>query len=250
MNSVPAHEQVWVKINAPVDRAIGGLISALSAFPKLQTIESCQGNGKEAAWVCFVYGIDAGEAWRELADFVLGYLGPRLAREVGDLASVRIQVTSFGRARGELWVDRVFRTKFLEKTDLTNQKAIYLLKKIEQQERANQRGGAGRELAPHRALTLEHILPKNPGEEWKGVLEQDPKILDECGLSLGNMCLLTETRNRDAARAGFEKKKALYADSDLRTTQQVAIANSWDRASILRRQDWLAARAVNVWRFQ
>jgi hypothetical protein len=37
------------KMNIPVDKRIGDLITALSLFPKLQTIESCQGNNDVSA---------------------------------------------------------------------------------------------------------------------------------------------------------------------------------------------------------
>jgi hypothetical protein len=49
------HEQTWVKVNTTVDKGISRLIEALSDFPKLKTIESCQGT-KGWAWVCFDYG--------------------------------------------------------------------------------------------------------------------------------------------------------------------------------------------------
>jgi len=99
-----AHDQVWIKVNAPVDSGIAALIAALSAFPKLQTIESCQGiNGW--AWVCFVYGKHWEKPWQELADFVLGFLGPRLAQELGDRIRVSLQVTEAGQVRAEMDVN-------------------------------------------------------------------------------------------------------------------------------------------------
>ncbi len=86
-----------------------GLIEALSAFPKLQTIECCEGEvnkprGSDPAWVCFVYGDPLGNPRRELAEFVLEFLGPRLAEELGDRVSLCLRVTSWGDARGELAV--------------------------------------------------------------------------------------------------------------------------------------------------
>ena len=82
-----------------MDTGIKDLVDALSAFPQLQTIESCQGDSEHEAWVCFYYGM---HPWRDLAKFLLGYLGPRLSREVGDRANVSIQVTESGQVRGEL----------------------------------------------------------------------------------------------------------------------------------------------------
>lgn len=77
---------------------------ALGKFTRLQTIESCEGSANNGAWVCFRYGEDRPESWQELADFILGYLGPRLAEEIGDLATVSITVTSCGLPQGELSV--------------------------------------------------------------------------------------------------------------------------------------------------
>lgn len=98
------HKQTWVKINAPVDKEIVKLIEVLSSFPRLETVESCQGNANRSAWVCFRYGDYWLHPWRDLASFVLGYLGPGLAHMVGDNASVTLQVTEFGLVQGELAV--------------------------------------------------------------------------------------------------------------------------------------------------
>jgi len=98
------HEQTWVKVNAPVDRRISGIISALGEFPSLESIESCEGSGSTAGWVCFCYGSYWKHPWKDLAEFMLGYLAPGLAAGVGDDASVRIQVTPSGQVFGELSV--------------------------------------------------------------------------------------------------------------------------------------------------
>ena len=94
------HKQTWAKVNAPVDEGVKDLVEALSAFPKLQTIESCQGDG-EGQWVGFWYG--DGDC-RELADFVLGFLAPTLHKEVGDGVVISIQIDSAGVPQGDLLV--------------------------------------------------------------------------------------------------------------------------------------------------
>jgi hypothetical protein len=107
------HKQAWVKVNAPVDRGIAELIEALSAFPKLQTFASCQGGyprsdaDKEGmpAVVFFHYGQDDhADPYQGIADFVLGYLGPALMKELGDLVSIHIEVTTQYIIMGELKV--------------------------------------------------------------------------------------------------------------------------------------------------
>ena len=140
--------------------------------------------------------------------------------------------------------DKQFQNKFADKDDISTQKATYLLRKIEVF------AAPMKEFVPHRGLTLEHILPKNPGDEWDAELAADPKFVDDCALKLGNMCLLPEGRNREAGRFGFARKKALYAESDLEITNQVAKYPEWNRNAVEQRQAWLAKRAVAVWRFQ
>lgn len=103
-SSITVHPQEWVKVNAHVDAGALPLVRALSAFPKLRTIESCQNTASGSVWVCFQYGEDQAKAWQDLSEFVLGYFGPGLAGKIGDLATVAIIVTSFGFAQGELSV--------------------------------------------------------------------------------------------------------------------------------------------------
>lgn len=96
----------WVKVNVPVDSGIKGIVLALSDFPKLETVESCEGHSGEGAWVCFFYGSYWKNPWQELSFFVLEYLAPRLIKLVGDDVSVKIQVTSSGNIFGELFIRR------------------------------------------------------------------------------------------------------------------------------------------------
>ncbi len=107
------HKQVWVKVNAPVDEGVADLIQALSSFPKLETIESCQGGYPRSdsdeegmpAMVFFHYGQhDHAPNHREIAEFVLGYLGPGLMKELGDRIDIRLQVTTQYIIMGKLGV--------------------------------------------------------------------------------------------------------------------------------------------------
>lgn len=94
------HEQSWVKVNAPVDRDIADLIKALSLFPQLQTIESCQGHGERAIFVLFQYGL----SWQDLSTFVLGYFGPRLMDLLGDRINIYINITEARNIVAELHI--------------------------------------------------------------------------------------------------------------------------------------------------
>ena len=44
MSRATMHEQVMVQVNAQVDRGIARLVLALSKFPYVQTVDSCQGS--------------------------------------------------------------------------------------------------------------------------------------------------------------------------------------------------------------
>ena len=99
-----AHPQAWVKVNAPVDEGVAPIIEALSAFPQLVTIESCQGDGERPMWVCFQYGDTVKHPWHDLSGFVLGWLGPGLMSRVGDAVTIQLTVGTFGQVQAELTI--------------------------------------------------------------------------------------------------------------------------------------------------
>ena len=98
------HLQRWVKVNAAVDVGIVDLVSALAAFPKLETIESCQGGSAEALWVCFHYGDYWEHPWREMVAFLFDVLGPGLSERVGDGVTLSVRVTESGVPLAEMFV--------------------------------------------------------------------------------------------------------------------------------------------------
>ena len=143
--------------------------------------------------------------------------------------------------------DDEFRAKFASQENLSKQKAIYLLRRIEEHERLAKFGANGKGLEPHANLSLEHILPINPGDPWNVVIEANPKIVEECTRT-GNFCLLPPSSNKNLGNSSFNTKKSIYAASDLLTTQQVATYDQWDQSAIDKRQVWLASKAVATWR--
>lgn len=98
------HKQTWTKVNVPVDVGIKQLIDALSAFTKLQTIESCMGDENNPAWISFLYGDYWKNPEKELSEFVVGYLGKELVSALGDRINISIQFNSVGLPQGELVV--------------------------------------------------------------------------------------------------------------------------------------------------
>src|SRR5262249_13184592 len=115
--------------------------------------------------------------------------------------------------------DDEFRRAFEIKEEENNQKAQYFLRQLELEAQRVARGEMPGELEPG-SLTVEHVLPKNPGDEWELVLANDPNVVDDCACRLGNLCLLTEvnrrlgrepfdTKNRPSLKASFSARERL-----------------------------------------
>ena len=85
--------------------------------------------------------------------------------------------------------DQEFREAFSVKEGLTNQKAAYVLKAIEMEERRRLSSKTAGDLQPGQFMTIEHILPKNPGDEWRAETTTDPNLVSECALR-NRQCLL------------------------------------------------------------
>ena len=98
-------------------------------------------------------------------------------------------------------------------------------------------------------LTLEHIFPKNPGNEWSNEIKKFPELKQEYLYRLGNLCLLQEVPNKKSANRGFSfKKEDLYAKSKLTLTSQIAQEYSnWDPVAIEHRQKRLGKLALLAW---
>ena len=145
--------------------------------------------------------------------------------------------------------DSTFQLRFSEKDGLSNQKAAYILKRIENHERSIKHGADARALSPTKELTVEHVMPKSLDGEWATAAASDPQ-LHNYTTRLGNLCLLTGSRNREAARTRFSDKKLIFVQCGLLTTAQIATYPDWNRTSIEQHQAWLASKASAVWRFQ
>ena len=175
----------------------------------------------------------------------------KLAQEIW-MGSVTSATEAVASLNSVLPTDEAFRAAFHRKGDIAVRKALYLLRRIEEQERRDNRPATAGELAPTPVnLSIEHILPRNPGPAWDDVIASDLNVVDDCAHRIGNFCLLTEGSNRGLGRASFDDKKAVYNNSELLTTKYIGgHPSSWNRIAIQQRQEWLTARALSVWRFQ
>lgn len=166
----------------------------------------------------------------------------------------KVEVTTATQASADLKDimpnDKEFQQAFANKQETVSKKIAFLLRRLERQARANDRTREGsEELDPSISLTVEHILPKNPGTGWAAMLQRDPEVVDECANRLGNICLLSSV-NRKLGNRPYSEKRSAYAASDLLLTQSVAAEEEWGREAIERRQGQLAKLARAVWRFE
>jgi hypothetical protein len=142
--------------------------------------------------------------------------------------------------------DAEFTAKFGAQENLTRQKAVYLLKRIEEHLRHATLGIPGQGLGPNSDLSLEHILPSNPGAAWSALISLDIGLASMSDRT-GNLCLLPPGLNKDLGNADFATKVKIYQKSGLLTTKQVAEYSVWNTQSIEARQKWLAKHAAAVW---
>ena len=147
--------------------------------------------------------------------------------------------------------DEEFIQDFQVYSETKTARARYILTELELAKRKGIRPNRKSELAPAASgtLTVEHILPKNPSQDWKAVLTNDKSIVTDCANRLGNLCLVDESLNRSSGSKGFKKKREqLYQRSELLLTRAVAEGrDAWTRAEIDERQRVLAQLAVEAW---
>lgn len=75
------HDQIWVKVNAQVDKELAELVSALNMVSELHTVASCQGgkiegrSGTANAYIYFYYG-----DWQQISELAFDEMAPALSR--------------------------------------------------------------------------------------------------------------------------------------------------------------------------
>ncbi|MFT3799396.1 DUF262 domain-containing protein [Microbacterium sp.] len=102
---------------------------------------------------------------------------------------------------------------------------------------------------------VEHIVPTAPGDDWSpdGLLrwaqlsDDQQNSFRALAQTLGNLTLLEQPLADRAFDASFAAKRAVYADSGVRLTREVAAAERWTTASIAERTEHLTDLFVRVW---
>ncbi len=140
--------------------------------------------------------------------------------------------------------DDEFKAAFAAATVSQNFLARHYLRVLEKQQ---QSGTSELIVNPsEEAVTLEHILPQNPGPGWEHFSTDQRTRLTK---RIGNLALLDKALNNNhAGNADFNTKKQVYARSRLSMTAAIAEHSQWGPSEIERRQQVLADLAVTAWR--
>ena len=169
----------------------------------------------------------------------LRVLGGRTAKLISDGKITK--ATQVSTELRELYVpDSQFQTDFQTKIEREGKKAALLLKGLEHQYLLKHQDVHAKELVPSGSITVEHILPKSPGDNWKQELKADKELQNDCLHRLGNLCLLADV-NRSLGNKSFADKKKVFVTSEIQITKTVASFPNWGRAEIDKRQKDLAA---------
>jgi hypothetical protein len=97
---------------------------------------------------------------------------------------------------------------------------------------------------PGSEVTLEHILPANPGKGWEHLTPEEQKANVN---RLGNLVLLMGTVNSKIGNVKFADKKPALLASQFSLTSEAGAFTKWGTAEIAKRQERLAELAVKTW---
>jgi uncharacterized protein with ParB-like and HNH nuclease domain len=134
-----------------------------------------------------------------------------------------------------------FSHKELRTTSPRNKKIVrYILFEIEKQRAENSFD------IEDDSITLEHVLPESPGENWSHL---DEGIQNRLIYRLGNITLLKGKPNRKAGNQAYETKRSLYLKSGFQITRSIAERyQTWDESKVDARQKRMADVATSIWR--
>ncbi|MEU6879973.1 DUF262 domain-containing protein [Streptomyces sp. NPDC046712] len=101
-------------------------------------------------------------------------------------------------------------------------------------------------------LTIEHVMPQSPGDEWLRMLSEDvvdgesaQDLHSRLQHTLGNLTLTAV--NAELSNHPFERKQGLLQGSHLEMNRRIATTERWGADEIRERADELADRAIALW---
>ncbi len=139
--------------------------------------------------------------------------------------------------------DNSFKNDFKNKQLNTNKYNVlvkYILAKLEVQY------GGTEFVLTNKNLTIEHILPENPTDEWVSNFQNAD--VQEYIFRIGNLTLLESAKNKEADRKPFEEKQVIYLTSNFKVSKEQINYSIWNVSSIQARQSDMANKAATVWK--
>lgn len=139
--------------------------------------------------------------------------------------------------------DNSFKNDFKNKQVNTNKNNLlvkYILSKLEIQY------GGTEPLLTNKNLTIEHILPENPTDEWVNLFHN--AAVQDYIFRIGNLTLLESAKNKEVDRKSFEEKQAIFLTSNFKLSNEQTNYTIWNVSSISARQTDMANKAATVWK--
>lgn len=175
-----------------------------------------------------------------------------ILNEVKDAEALRKALEANEEATTYMPGDAEVRTAF-EKSRLYNLQSkgvLYLL------ESAIRPGMSSTALLGFNQYSLEHMMPKKWRNKWGALDDEAATRRDRKLLTLGNLAIITHSLNASIRDADWTTKKQGNGYNDglalcaagLATMAGVLEKESWDEDDIANRAEWLANKALEVWR--
>ena len=175
-----------------------------------------------------------------------------ILNEVKDAETLRKALEANEEATTYMPGDAEVRAAFEESClyNLQSKGVLYLL------ESAIRPGMSSTALLGFNQYTLEHMMPKKWRNKWGSLDDEAASQRDRKLLTLGNLAIITHSLNASICDADWTTKKqgkgykdglALCA-AGLATMAGTLEKESWDEEDIADRAEWLANKALEVWR--
>ena len=175
-----------------------------------------------------------------------------ILNEVKDAEALRKALEANEEATTYMPGDAEVRTAFEESRlyNLQSKGVLYLL------ESAIRPGMSSTALLGFNQYSLEHMMPKKWRNKWGALDDEAATRRDRKLLTLGNLAIITHSLNASIRDADWTTKKQGNGYNDglalcaagLATMAGVLEKESWDEDDIADRAEWLANKALEVWR--
>lgn len=175
-----------------------------------------------------------------------------ILNEVKDAEALRKALEANEEATTYMPGDAEVRTAFEESClyNLQSKGVLYLL------ESAIRPGMSSTALLGFNQYSLEHMMPKKWRNKWGALDDEAATRRDRKLLTLGNLAIITHSLNASIRDADWTTKKQGNGYNDglalcaagLATMADVLEKESWDEDDIADRAEWLANKALEVWR--